>query len=145
MEIDRKRLNQYLDKIASESCDMEKLLRQPDNEIVGDPHRLKSLKYSTIVVAEAIASTLQHILAKRHNTVLDGYMQVFRKAEEYKILPDDLILRLQPFLRFRNMLVHQYWRVEDRIFLENLRDGLKDFHVFGKAIRDLCAEHDSQD
>ena len=140
MEIDRKRLTQYLDEIASESNDMEKLLLQPDNEIVGDPHRLKSLKYSTIVVAEAIASTLQHILAKRHNTVVDGYMQVFRKAEAYKILPDDLILRLQPFLRFRNMLVHQYWRVEDQIFLKNLRNGLNDFHEFGKAISDLLVE-----
>jgi len=134
MEIDRKRLIPYLDEIVSESIDMEMLLQKTDAEIIGNPHQLKSLKYSTIVVAEAIASALQHILAKRHNQVVDGYMAVFRKAKEYHLLPNDLTGRLLPFLRFRNMLVHQYWRVEDQVFLTNLRNGIKDFRQFVMAI-----------
>jgi len=134
VQIDRERLTQYLDKIASETKDIEMLLVRPDEEILGDRHLLKSLKYSTIVIAEAVASTLQHILAKRNNAVVDGYMEVFTRSREYHVVSDELISRLQPFLRFRNMLVHQYWRVKDQIFLKNLRDGLRDFHEFGKEI-----------
>ncbi|MDZ7700092.1 MAG: HepT-like ribonuclease domain-containing protein [Deltaproteobacteria bacterium] len=140
MQIDRKRLNKYLDEIASETIDIERLLAHPDDEIISDQHLMKSLKYSTIVIAEAIAATLQHVLAKRHNAVVEGYMEVFRKTREFSILPADLVSRLQPFLRFRNMLVHQYWRVNDRTFLANLRDGLADFHEFGLEIRELPAE-----
>ena len=95
------------------------------------------LKYSTIVIAQAIAATLQHILAKRHNAVVEGYMDVFTKAREFRILSGDLVSSLQPFLRFRNMLGHQYWRVSDQTFLGNPRDGLRDFHGFGTDMRGL--------
>jgi len=37
---------------------------------------------------------------------------------------DKLLERLQPFIVFRNMLVHQYWRVKDEVFLQNMRKGV---------------------
>ncbi len=142
MQIDRDRIAKYLDEIVSETTDLKTLLSRDDEEILSNQHLLKSLKYSTIVIAEAIAGTLQHVLAKRHNAVVDGYMEVFRKSREYHVMTEDLISRLQPFLRFRNMLVHQYWRVNNQIFLKNLRDGLKDFNDFVKAFNTLLIESD---
>lgn len=140
MQIDKERIEKYIDKITAETIDLEIVLARPDEVILQDPHLLKSLKYSTIVIAEAIASTLQHILAKRHNAVVDGYMDVFRKSKEHHILSDELISHLQPFLSFRNMLVHQYWRVRDQKFLANLRGGLRDFHDFVRDIRAIIFE-----
>lgn len=136
MQVDKERIEKYIDEIAAETTDLEILLARPDEEIMQDRYILKSLKYSTIVIAEAIASALQHILAKRHNAVVDGYMEVFRRSKEYHVLSDELLSRLQPFFSFRNMLVHQYWRVKDQTFLANLRDGLGDFHNF---VRDISA------
>lgn len=52
----------------------------------------------------------------------------------------DLLNRLLPFARFRNMLVHQYWRVEDGMFIENLRAGLPDFRMFIKQVRQIATE-----
>ena len=72
---------------------------------------------------------MQHILAKKHSAVIRGYSEALAKAKEHKVAPDDLLERLQPFARFRNLLVHQYWRIEDQRFLENIRDGLEDFHA----------------
>ena len=34
------------------------------------------------------------------------------------------------------MLVHQYWRIDDMIFLENLREGIDDFQLFMKEIHE---------
>jgi uncharacterized protein YutE (UPF0331/DUF86 family) len=140
VRIDIERIEKYIDEIAAETIDLENVLAHPDEVILQDPHILKSLKYSTIVIAEATASTLQHILAKRHNAVVDGYMDVFRKSKEHHVLSDDLISHLQPFLSFRNMLVHQYWRVKDQKFLANLREGLGDFHDFVRDIRAIIFE-----
>ena len=134
MQIDKERIEKYLDDIISETIDLQQVLTRSDDEILRDQHVVKSLKYSTIVIAEAIASTLQHILAKRCNVVVDGYTEVFRKSKEYQVLSDKLLSRLQPFVIFRNMLTHQYWRVKDKVFLQNMRDGLRDFRDF---IRDI--------
>jgi len=113
VKLDYDRLQKYLDEIAAETIDAERLLHQKQIDIVVNPTVLKSLKYSTIVIAEAIASILQHILAKKHNIVVDGYTSVFIKSKERQIISDNLMARLQPFIQFRNMLVHQYWRVDD--------------------------------
>jgi len=140
VKLDHDRLQKYLDEIAAETIDVEALLQQKSNkhiDIVGNPTVLKSLKYSTIVIAEAIASVLQHILAKKHNIVIDGYTSVFTKSKEHKLISSELMSRLQPFIRFRNMLVHQYWRVDDNEFVQNLNAGLNDFRNFVNEIRQL--------
>ena len=152
MKLDEERLGKYIDEIAAETIDIEKVIGQKSKKKGGltqDPHILKSLKYSTIVIAEAIASTLQHILAKKYNVVIDGYMAVFRESRDNKVISTKLLTRLQPFLRFRNMLVHQYWRVDNKVFESNLRDGLNDFRMFVKEIRkiikDDCEETTAND
>ena len=131
---DKERIAKYLDQIASETTDLQQILSRSDEEILRDRHIVKALKYSTIVIAEAIAGTLQYILAKRHNVVVDGYMEVFKKSKEHQILSDELLDRLQPFIAFRNMLVHHYWRVDDSVFLQNLRDGREEFRAFIRGI-----------
>lgn len=139
MKLDYDRLRKYLDEIAAETMDIESLLQKykEHNDIAKDTTALKSLKYSTIVIAEAIAGVLQHILAKKHNVVIDGYTSVFTKADEKKVISKKLMSRLQPFIQFRNMLVHQYWRVDDNLFLQNLNAGLKDFRNFVNEIIQL--------
>ena len=57
-------------------------------------------------------------------------MDVFTKSRIYSLLPEKLLERLKPFIVFRNMLVHQYWKVKDEIFLKNMRNGIKDFRDF---------------
>jgi len=143
VKLDKERLEKYLDEIAAETIDIEKIISQKskkDDDILQDPHIIKSLKYSTIVIAEAIASALQHILAKKYNIVIDGYMAVFRESKEHKVISTELLTRLQPFFRFRNMLVHQYWRVDNKVFAENLRNGLNDFRIFVNETRKIINE-----
>lgn len=144
MKLDYERLGKYLDEIAAETIDIEKIFdrksKKGEDLVQQDPYILKSLKYSTIVIAEAIASTLQHILAKKYNVVIDGYMAVFSRSKENKVISTKLLTRLQPFFRFRNMLVHQYWRVDNKVFESNLRDGLHDFRIFVNEIRKIIEE-----
>jgi len=143
VKFDEERLGKYLDEIAAETIDIGKIIGQRGKKkggVTQDPHILKSLKYSTIVIAEAIAGTLQHILAKKYNVVIDGYMAVFSKSKDNKVISIKLLSRLQPFFRFRNMLVHQYWRVDNNVFESNLRDGLNDFRMFVKEIRKIIKE-----
>ena len=144
MKLDYERLGKYLDEIAAETIDIEKIFdrksKKGEDLVQQDPYILKSLKYSTIVIAEAIASTLQHILAKKYNIVIDGYMAVFSKSKDNKVISTKLLTRLQPFFRFRNMLVHQYWRVDNKVFESNLQDGLNDFRIFVNEIRKIIEE-----
>jgi uncharacterized protein YutE (UPF0331/DUF86 family) len=133
--MDKDRIDKYLARIAEEAADLEEVLAQPDEVILESTRQIKSCKYCVIVISEAMASTLQHILAKQYKIAIDGYCEAFMKARQFRVISEDMINRLQPFIRFRNMLVHQYWHVDDGKFLENLRSGLSNFKAFIREVR----------
>lgn len=72
--------------------------------------------------------------------MIDGYMAVFSKSKDNKVISTKLLTRIQPFFRFRNMLFHQYWRVDNNVFKSNLRDGVNDFRMFVNEIRKIIKE-----
>jgi uncharacterized protein YutE (UPF0331/DUF86 family) len=106
------------------------ILEKSDQEILADNHYLKSLKYSIIVIAEAIGSILQHILAKKCNIPVSGFSEAINKAKNKELISSPLLERLLPFMRFRNLLVHQYWKINDQVFLQQIRTGHQDFTDF---------------
>jgi uncharacterized protein YutE (UPF0331/DUF86 family) len=72
-------------------------------------------------------------------------MAVFVQSKEKKIIPNRLLTGLNPFFKFRNMLVHQYWRVDNKKFVNNLRDGLNDFKKFIITIKQTVSEEESNE
>jgi len=132
--IDKRRLQLYLETIYQETETIRSALQLSNDEIAASPLTLRGVKYSVVVIAEAIAGICQHILAKEHRIAVAGFGEAFAKASTEGIVGQDLYARLAPFLRFRNMLVHGYWKVDDTLFLDNLREGIRDFAELADAI-----------
>ena len=53
MALDINRIEEYLVDITTEVYDVRSVLDQADEQVLQDRHLIKSLKYSTIVIAEA--------------------------------------------------------------------------------------------
>jgi uncharacterized protein YutE (UPF0331/DUF86 family) len=126
----------YLDTLLKETDALQQALTFSDEQILSKPFVLRGVKYSLIVIAEAMAEVCQHVLAKQHRTAMSGFSETLAKAASLGVLSDDLHERLAPFLRFRNTLAHGYWKVDDAQFVVNLRSGINDFNEFAKSIRD---------
>ena len=133
--IDVDRIYTYFSEIDEQINVMQEILTSSDEHLNKDPIQLNALKYSIIVCAEAIGNTLQHILAKKFKTAIDGYQTLISKSRQKGILPDELFQRLKPFFDFRNMLVHRYWRIDNQTFLLNLRAGMNDLTEFKNVIQ----------
>ncbi len=140
--LDLERISKNLQDIFREVDEIEKVfLRKDIEKILENSLVLKAFKYSVIAINEAIANTLQHILAKHFSVSISGYAECLEKAFLYQIISEDLFKSLSPFVRFRNMLVHRYWIVNDEIFLRNLKEGLEDFRKFQLEIREWLKKH----
>jgi uncharacterized protein YutE (UPF0331/DUF86 family) len=133
--INRERLQIYLDTLARETDALQGALFLSDQEIRTMPLVLRGMKYSMIVIAEVMAEICQHILAREHKVAVSGFSETLSKAAAFGILEDELYKRLAPFLRFRNLLVHGYWKVDDTLLLNNLRSGIGDFSHFAETIK----------
>lgn len=140
MSIDQKRISRYLLSIRENIEDLESLLGQhSDHEFLEDRLLAKSLKYCLIEIAEAVSDILQHILARKKGIAADGYVDVAVKAKQNNIIPPDLIDRLLFFFKFRNVLVHRYWQVDDNEVLRNTRQGIKDFRSLVDIIENIIS------
>ncbi|MFH0836844.1 MAG: HepT-like ribonuclease domain-containing protein, partial [Candidatus Aenigmatarchaeota archaeon] len=64
------------------------------------------------------------------------------KLAEKHIISKNLIKKIRIMKKFRNVLVHQYGMIDDRIVYNNLRSKLDDFNIFKKEIlRILKKQH----
>jgi uncharacterized protein YutE (UPF0331/DUF86 family) len=135
MKIDIEKIQQYLSEIKTRHREIEELLlKSSDAEILKEPWVLKGLKYALIEIAEAMANTLQHILAKDMGEPVVGYVETIIRAGETSILSESLSKKLKPFFDFRNSLIHRYWFISDEKLLSLVRENRNDFISFIEAI-----------
>lgn len=135
MKIDVEKIQRYLYEIKTRHNEIESLLsKNSHKEILNKPWTLKGLKYTLIEIAEAMANTLQHILAKDAGEPVAGYVETILRAGKNGIISGELSKKLRPFFDFRNSLIHRYWYISDEKLLVLVRKNKNDFISFIKAI-----------
>jgi len=130
--INRVRIKKYLYEIKRNTSDLHTLIDK--NDLVPDSLALKAAKYILIELAEAMANTVQHILAKDKGVAVSGYVDTFIKGKKYNIISDNTFQRLKPFFDFRNSLIHRYWTIDDNLLITNIKNGVDHFDRFVQEI-----------
>ena len=110
----------YLRQLASLTLD----------EFLEDPHAIGSARYYLTVAVEACLDIAGHLIASEGMRAPRDYKDTFSVLNEAGILPDDLATTMQSLAGLRNLLVHVYWNVDDRMIHESLRSELGDFEAF---------------
>lgn len=92
--------------------------------------------YRLLVAIEAALNLCYHIAAKQLKRVPDEYAACFQLLEEAKIIPAHLSENLQNMARFRNLLVHMYWKIDYEKVFDTLQKDLKDLSRFANIVAD---------
>ncbi len=144
MKVDKEKIQRYLMEIKSRHHELEELLgKKKDVDILSEPWLVKGIKYSLIEIAEAMANTLQHLLAKDFGEAMVGYIETIIRAGESKIISESLSQKLKPFFDFRNSLIHRYWFISDEKLLALIRENNNDFLIFIEEITNYLKKHHS--
>lgn len=114
MEIDR-------DKVLAQLRLLEGDLRRlREKARLGEAAYLEDLDAQDVVMrrvqtaVEACANVGNHLIARLQLALAEDYASVFRVLGDAGILDRDLAARMAELARFRNLLVHLYWRVDHR-------------------------------
>ncbi|MBW1698497.1 MAG: hypothetical protein JRH18_15300 [Deltaproteobacteria bacterium] len=87
MKIDIEKIQRYLQEIKARHHEIDELMQRRTNaETLKEPWVVKGLKYAIIEIAEAMANTLQHILAKEMGEPVTGYAATIIRSEEINIM-----------------------------------------------------------
>lgn len=93
--------------------------------------------YRLLVAIEAALTLCYHVSAKHLNRVPDEYAECFGLLGDAGIIPASLVEQLQKMARFRNLLVHVYWKIDYGQVHEIIRQQLGDLRRFASAIVQL--------
>lgn len=86
------------------------------------------------IMIETCTDIANHIISDHELRPPKSYADIFLVLLEGRIINKPLSERLQKMAKFRNILVHRYEEVEPEIVIAILRNNLKDFELFKKAI-----------
>lgn len=75
-----------------------------------------------------------HIISDRQYRVPVSYADSFSVLTENKIIENNLLQSFEKMAKFRNVVVHDYDRVDEEIVIGILRDNLNDFAKFKEAV-----------
>ncbi len=103
-------------------------------EFLGDTKAVNSTKYLLIVCCEAAIDICNHLAARRGGRAPEDYADCFEVLREMKALDPDLSARLARMAKFRNLLVHLYWKVDNVRVYQAIRGDLGDYEAYLAAI-----------
>ena len=86
------------------------------------------------MMIETCLDMANHLIADQGYRVPVSYADIFKVLGENKVLGKKLADRLEKMAKFRNVLVHQYEKIEAEIIVGILKKKLGDFNQFTKAI-----------
>jgi uncharacterized protein YutE (UPF0331/DUF86 family) len=86
------------------------------------------------VSVEACLDIGRHIISEKHFRFPEDNKDVFQILAEEGVVPQDLLPALVDMARFRNLVVHDYARIDDAKVYTILQRNLTDLDAYARAI-----------
>lgn len=86
------------------------------------------------ILIELCIDIANHLISDRGMRLPTGYADTFMVLTENKVIGKGLLKKMEKMARFRNVIVHQYERIDPTIVVSILRNDLPDFVKYRKAV-----------
>ena len=94
------------------------------------------------ILVELCIDMANHIISDERMRVPEGYADTFKILMENRVIDKRLWSRMEKMAKFRNVVVHQYEKIDPAIVVAILHKNLADFEKYKKAIRMFLAPAD---
>jgi len=134
--LDLDRINKAKNDILGSVEEINSFLEGVDLEVFKeDTEKIRATERSLIIIVEAVGSIAFHIGARHFSYAPSGIPDSIEYLVKKGVLNDDLGKRLVNMAKFRNILIHRYWKIEnDKLFEYATEELEKDIGRFIESI-----------
>lgn len=86
------------------------------------------------VLIELCIDIANHLISDKGMRLPTGYADTFKVLTENKVITKDLFKIMERISKFRNVIVHQYEKIDPAIVISILHGNLTDFKKYKNAI-----------
>lgn len=137
--IDIERLKKYAKEIRENIRLIEEYTGSKEG-FFSDRRNVLSVKHLLLQSIESCAIICNHISSKFGKVAPSGYTECFRNLGDIGIFDDKFVKKLVSMVRFRNILVHEYIKVDDSKVLQFAQNNIIDFDEFLRGVFDFLKE-----
>lgn len=119
--VDRTRIARLLRSITDDLAVLGREADAPESRRA-DPLWIRGVKYVFVTTIEACVDVAQHLCSSEGWGPPRDNADALRLLGRHGVVPTDLADRLARAVGFRNVLVHEYVDVDDRVVLARLQD-----------------------
>ena len=116
---------------------LERIRTKPKEEFLKDSDIQDIACYRLLIAIEASLNLCYHVAAKKLKKVPEEYAECFTFLVDARIINAELGARLQKMARFRNLLVHVYWKMNFETLYDIIQNHLDDLRHFSQKIASL--------
>ncbi len=125
-----KKMEQYIKELQS--------LGEIDYEEVQKNVILKRFIERNLELAiQQMIDVCKHIVAKLDLRTPTSYADCFEVLAEESLISSDNLQKYKNMARFRNLLIHMYENVSDRVVFDIFKENLEDFYKFSEEIKEV--------
>lgn len=129
-ELNLDRLRELAGQLRSAVRELREVGGLSKESFFQDRRLINSAKYLLIVAAEAALDICNHLAARKGGRSPRDYADCIEILGELGVISEELKGRLVRMARFRNLLVHLYWKVEDGEVFRVIQEDLGDFDAY---------------
>jgi uncharacterized protein YutE (UPF0331/DUF86 family) len=128
------RIRQIMGEINSALHKLAGYAEISEREFLSNPEKVDSAKYNLIVAIEGAMDICNSIVARAGGRAPKDHADCFEILGELDFLEAEFVERLKRMARFRNLLVHLYWKVDDKKIHQILEEDIRDIRDYLKII-----------
>ena len=132
-EIDKEFLRQKISQAEKYLEELKSFLKLSDPEISGDLKNRYALERVFLLLVEEMIDINNHLL-KSFDVAVNDLRSSFGLLGEQGILNKEFAAKISLLTGVRNILVHQYEKINLELFLKNLRGNLDDFEKYFSSV-----------
>ncbi|AIY89254.1 type VII toxin-antitoxin system HepT family RNase toxin [Geoglobus acetivorans] len=134
-EIDADLVSRRLAEIKLLAEELKEILDMGLEKFLSDSYVRDAAKYRLLVAIEAAIAICNHIAVRAAKEVPGSYSDCFIILGKSGVISEELAKKLAEMAKFRNMLVHVYWKIDDRKVYDIIGKDLSDLDRFIDEVR----------
>lgn len=132
--LDNDRLLEKMDELEKYLRELEEYLPEEEEDYLNSGLTKRACERAFQLASENLLDICNLIISEKGFGIPTDSKDCIRKLAENGVIPESLSTRLEELVGFRNLLVHQYGRVDDSKAYTYLNVELKDFYEFIETI-----------
>jgi uncharacterized protein YutE (UPF0331/DUF86 family) len=134
MTLDNDRLLEKMDELEKYLRELDEYLPEEEEGYINNGLRKRACERASQLAAENLLDICNLIISEKGFGIPTDSKDCIRKLAENGVIPASLSSRLEELVGFRNLLVHQYGRIDDSRAYSYLNLESKDFYEFIEVI-----------